>query len=342
MNLSKYRCVVCEQGPLRAYTTYWQCEHCGEQFPTVRGVPKLYREASLGSQDRTLRDSFYNGFLGRYYQQVMPFLALPVRPNYWGGWLAYAGIVAGLMAAIVYVVIAALHFARTGTVFVLDVVVALFLVAAILFLLRQKYLLYLLLLAVPVKLSLAFTRFKPSETFPAAHARLIGDFLKRHGRLHVLDISTGSCNSLYRHGWMKLDADYTGLDLSETMLFRGVEFMTRQKVPMDFVLGDAARLPFTDAAFDVVLNYGALNGYTDSKQALAEMARVTKPQGLVLVFDEQLYESASFIENLYFRRVLSGHDVIHRCPVDAVPNSLERVEVQQIYHFYYLLTAFKK
>jgi ubiquinone/menaquinone biosynthesis C-methylase UbiE len=125
------------------------------------------------------------------------------------------------------------------------------------------------------------------------------------------------------------------------MLLRGLEFMAGKQVPMDFVLGDAARLPFASGRFDVVLNYGALNGYTDSGRALEEMARVAKTGGLVLFFDEQLYESASWVEKIYFHRVLSSHDVIHRCPVDEIPASLADVQVRQIYHFYYLCTSYK-
>jgi ubiquinone/menaquinone biosynthesis C-methylase UbiE len=210
------------------------------------------------------------------------------------------------------------------------------------FLLRQRYLLYLLLLAVPVKISLLFTRFRSKESFPAVHAQLIEKLLHEKGKLEVLDIATGTCNSLYRHGWMKLNANYTGLDLSETMLFRGVSFMTEKQVPIDFVLGDATDLPFSSETFDVVLNYGALNGYTDPQRALEEMARVIKPKGLVLFLDEQLYESASLVERIYFRKVLSNHDLIHRCPVELIPASLGDITVHQIYHFYYLCVCYKQ
>lgn len=342
MNLSKYRCVACDQGPLRAYSTFWECEACGEQFATVQGVPRLYVEQELGEKDRSLRDFFYNGFLGKYYQHVMPFLALPVRPAYWSGWLAYGLIVAVLLAMFAHVVNFFFFARHLNAPSLLDLVILSLLIVAVLFLLKHRYLLYLLLLAIPVKISLLSNRFKTDESFPEVHAKLIAELLERKGRLQVLDISTGTCNSLYRHGWMKLDADYTGLDLSETMLLRGLELMTERQVPMDFVLGDAARLPFASETFDVALNYGALNGYTDSGRALAEMARVTKPGGLVLFFDEQLYEAASWVEKVYFHRVLSSHDVIHRCPVDQIPDSLGDVKVRQIYHFYYLCTAYKK
>jgi ubiquinone/menaquinone biosynthesis C-methylase UbiE len=207
---------------------------------------------------------------------------------------------------------------------------------------KHSYLFFLLLLAVPVRISLFFTRFRPAESFQEIHDKLIARFLERKEKLQVLDISTGTCNSLFRHGWMKLNAEYTGLDLSETMLLQGLDFMTKNQVPMEFVLGDATELPFAQETYDIVLNYGALNGYTDSKRALEEMARVTKSGGLVLFLDEQLYDAASFVERLYFRTVLSSHNVIHKCPVELIPDTLEQVQVHQVYHFYYLCTCLKK
>jgi SAM-dependent methyltransferase len=342
MNLSKYKCVVCEQSRMRANTTFWQCEHCGEKYATLKGIPRLYLEKDLGKRDRALRDFFYNGFLGKYYQHVMPFLALPVRPAYWNGWLVYGLIVAALLALVGYVTDFLFFDSRWRAPAPLDVIALLLFLGFGYFLLKHRYVLQLLLLAIPVKIALQFTRFKPVESFAEIHARHIGELLKKNERLQVLDVSTGSCNSLYRHGWMKLNADYTGLDLSETMLLQGLDFMTRKQVPIDLVLGDATRLPFASETFDVVLNYGALNGYTDSKRALEEMARVAKRGGLVLFLDEQLYESASLVEKIYFQRVLSSHNVIHHCPVELMPANLGDVTVHQVYHFYYLCTCYRK
>jgi ubiquinone/menaquinone biosynthesis C-methylase UbiE len=135
--------------------------------------------------------------------------------------------------------------------------------------------------------------FRPAESFTEIHSRLIQEFLGRHAKLQVLDISTGTCNSLYRHGWMNLNADHTGLDLSETMLLQGQEFMADKQIQMDFVLADATQLPLQAETFDIVLNYGAVNALSNPQLALEEMARVTKKGGLVLFFDEQVYEAAS-------------------------------------------------
>ena len=99
--------------------------------------------------------------------------------------------------------------------------------------------------------------------------------------------------------------------------------------------------PTTTLCVAIVLNYGALNGFTNPKLALEEMARVSRKGALVLFLDEQLYEEATFIERLYFKKVLSSHNVIHRCPVELIPVSLSDITVHQVYHFYYICTCYK-
>jgi demethylmenaquinone methyltransferase/2-methoxy-6-polyprenyl-1,4-benzoquinol methylase len=79
-----------------------------------------------------------------------------------------------------------------------------------------------------------------------------------------------------------------GLDFSEPML----EIARRRSATSDsgsgnirFVCGDAQDLPFQDGAFDIVtVGYG-LRNLADWKAGLAEMARVAKPGGRVLVLD---------------------------------------------------------
>jgi hypothetical protein len=71
------------------------------------------------------------------------------------------------------------------------------------------------------------------------------------------------------------------------------------------------------------------------------MERVSRPGGLILFYDEQLHASASLLEKLYFRLVISRHNTIHSCPVHLIPPGLERVHVSQVYRFYYLCTAYQ-
>jgi SAM-dependent methyltransferase len=332
MNLSRYQCPNCQKSHWRTSSILWSCEACGHEYPCVSGIPRLYVESALGEQDKALRDRLYDGFLGTYYQYVMPFLSLPARParEYWQGWLVYVLLMVSLVGVVGYLVSTA------------SLLIALVLFAVVgAFFFKHPYVFYLLLLAVPVKVSLRLKRFRPAQSFQEIHADVLGDFLKREERLQVLDISTGTCNSLYRHGWMRLDADYTGLDLSETMMLQGQKFMSDRQIPMEFVLADAARPPFQSDTFDLVLNYGAVNGFTDPRRALEEMARVTRKGGFLLFFDEQLYEGATFVERWYFKTVLSSHNRIHRCPVELLPAGLRDVRLHQVYPFYYLCTAYK-
>lgn len=337
MNLSRYQCPNCRQSELVSDPALWSCKNCGQAYPCSNGIPRLYLETALGDKDKELRDKFYNGFLGTYYQHVMPFLSLPARPAlaYWNGWLIYILIILSILSLFIAALVQPL-----GS--IVQLVLVALLLAIAFFFYKHPYLFYLLILAVPVKLSLHRQRFKPAQNFQEIHANVLADLAKRKDRLQLLDISTGTCNSLYRHGWMKLNADYTGLDLSETMLLQGQKLMAERGVPIDLALGDATRLPFANETFDIVLNYGALNGFTNPKLALEEMARVSKKDALVLFLDEQLYEQATAVERFYFRKVLSSHNVIHRCPVELIPASLSDITVHQVYHFYYICTCYKR
>ena len=79
----------------------------------------------------------------------------------------------------------------------------------------------------------------------------------------------------------------TGLDFSPGMLA-----IARQRLAglglgerVRLVQGDALQLPFPDGCFDVVTMGFALRNVADLDRALAEMARVTRPGGRVLVLE---------------------------------------------------------
>lgn len=93
----------------------------------------------------------------------------------------------------------------------------------------------------------------------------------------VLDVGAGtgvSTAELARSG-----AYAVGVDLSTGMLAAG--HRTRPTVPL--LAGDALRLPFADGTFDAVTISFALRNVTDVDGALAELARVTKPGGRLVV-----------------------------------------------------------
>jgi len=338
LKAGKYRCPKCSGADFAVTTTRWTCGGCGTGYACADGIPKLYTDAALGAQDRKLRDTLYNGLFGRLYQLTMPAIVMPVRPLSLSGpyWIAFA-VVWLVLLGLVATVLSAL----AGGSVALGVLAMIVLVVIGLFLARQPYLLHLLWVAVPAWLSLQRQPFTPEESFPQVHERVLAPLRAAGRRLQVLDVSTGSCNSLHRHGWMDLDADYTAIDLSETMLQQGSAMMSAAGVPVDLVLGDALSLPFQDNQFDVVTSYGALNGLSEPAKAVAEMSRVAKPGGVILFLDEQMYPQATAIQRAYFMRVLSAHNVIHHCPVESFPPELTDVRVAQVYQFYYICTAVK-
>lgn len=83
-------------------------------------------------------------------------------------------------------------------------------------------------------------------------------------------------------------AAYTGLDLNVT----GIRFcQARHQVPgLRFLVGDAQRLPFPDAALDAVINVEASHCYPDFPGFLAEVARVLRPGGHFLYADFRFRE----------------------------------------------------
>jgi demethylmenaquinone methyltransferase/2-methoxy-6-polyprenyl-1,4-benzoquinol methylase len=116
----------------------------------------------------------------------------------------------------------------------------------------------------------------------------------------ALDVATGTGDlaiELARRG-----AEVTGLDFSEPMLE-----LARRKAPgIEWVRGNALELPYGDGEFDAVtVGFGARN-FADLGQGLAEMARVAKPGGRVVVLEITTPQKPplSWFFRLWFDRVV--------------------------------------
>jgi ubiquinone/menaquinone biosynthesis C-methylase UbiE len=80
-------------------------------------------------------------------------------------------------------------------------------------------------------------------------------------------------------------ASYTGLDLNPASIDKCRE---RHRLPgLDFVPGDALKLPFPDQSFDAVVNVEASHQYPDFAGFLLEVARVLRPGGHLLYSDSR-------------------------------------------------------
>jgi demethylmenaquinone methyltransferase/2-methoxy-6-polyprenyl-1,4-benzoquinol methylase len=103
--------------------------------------------------------------------------------------------------------------------------------------------------------------------------------LDPHPRQHVLDLAAGTGVSTAEIA--TTGARAVACDFSLGMLQAGRKRSDRSWLP--FVAGDATNLPFADGVFDSVTISFGLRNVNDVPRALAEMARVTRPGGRLVV-----------------------------------------------------------
>ena len=79
----------------------------------------------------------------------------------------------------------------------------------------------------------------------------------------------------------------TGIDPSAEQIVRARSKAARHNVPIDFQIGVIEHLPFPDQTFDVVLSTLIMHHLPASlkRQGLAEIARVLKPGGRLIIAD---------------------------------------------------------
>ena len=102
----------------------------------------------------------------------------------------------------------------------------------------------------------------------------------------VLDVATGTARVpllLAAQPWF--DGAINGLDLTPAMLARAQDKIAAAGLSERIALrqGDASSLPWPDARFDLVISLEALEFFPRPRRALAEMSRVLKPGGALIV-----------------------------------------------------------
>ena len=107
--------------------------------------------------------------------------------------------------------------------------------------------------------------------------RLVVDAVGAGPGQRVLDLAAGTGTSTA--AFAERGASVVACDFSLGMLQVG----RRRRPTMPFVAGDALRLPFADHSFDAVSISFGLRNVNDVDLALAELHRVTKPGGRLVV-----------------------------------------------------------
>jgi ubiquinone/menaquinone biosynthesis C-methylase UbiE len=77
----------------------------------------------------------------------------------------------------------------------------------------------------------------------------------------------------------------TGLDISKTFVEIARKNAQKEGVQVDFQQGNASRMPFAEASFDLVLCRAAFKNFSEPSAALREMRRVLRPGGRAVIID---------------------------------------------------------
>jgi ubiquinone/menaquinone biosynthesis C-methylase UbiE len=102
--------------------------------------------------------------------------------------------------------------------------------------------------------------------------------------LDVLDIATGTGE--FARAVAPHVATVTGIDATDAMLEKGEDFARQHGISnITFQNGIVEDLPFANDTFDVVTSRYAFHHFADPKPVLAEMARVCKKGGHILIVD---------------------------------------------------------
>jgi ubiquinone/menaquinone biosynthesis C-methylase UbiE len=109
---------------------------------------------------------------------------------------------------------------------------------------------------------------------------LFVDFESLRGK-DVLDVGIGS--GIATQMFAEAGANVTGVDLTEWAVETTRRRLAAFDLEADVQQADAEQLPFADAKFDLVFSWGVIHHSSDMDRALAELVRVTRPGGKVVL-----------------------------------------------------------
>ncbi|MEJ5304268.1 MAG: bifunctional demethylmenaquinone methyltransferase/2-methoxy-6-polyprenyl-1,4-benzoquinol methylase UbiE [Bacteroidales bacterium] len=124
---------------------------------------------------------------------------------------------------------------------------------------------------------------------------------------HVLDVATGTADLALMAARRK-GCRVTGCDVAEKMMDIGRKKAARKKLDekVTLVSGAAENLPFAPNTFDAAMVAFGVRNFNDLEKGLAEMNRVLKPGGKILVLEFSIPQNRIFktFYLFYFLKVL--------------------------------------
>lgn len=117
----------------------------------------------------------------------------------------------------------------------------------------------------------------------------------------ILDVAcgTGDLSILLAK---KTSAKVDGVDLSAGMVEVGRRKISHTGLQIDLTVGDAEKLPYPTASFDVVTCAFGVRNFENLQAGIEEMKRVLKPGGLMLILE--FSQSKNVLFKFYFKHIL--------------------------------------
>jgi ubiquinone/menaquinone biosynthesis C-methylase UbiE len=136
-------------------------------------------------------------------------------------------------------------------------------------------------------------------------------------------------------------------DLSPRMVevcrdkMRGYAAKMKFECAFEYSASSATALPYEDATFDAVFHFGGFNHFGDLKKGAAELARVARKGGRILIGDEAV---APWLKGTEFDAIVSTNNALFKAdtPLYALPASARDVTARWLIANCFYVIAFAK
>jgi ubiquinone/menaquinone biosynthesis C-methylase UbiE len=173
-----------------------------------------------------------------------------------------------------------------------------------------------------------FSTFGSDE--PSLRERLVARLQLRPGS-RMLVTGAGAGNDLpYLARSLQGQGAIHAQDFAQEMLLAGLQrhrpALETGMLTLQFSVSDATDLPFPDGSFDAAYHFGGINLFPDIKKGMAEMARVVRPGGRVVIGDEGV---APWLRRTEYGEMLVRNNPLYACevPLAQLPETADEVRL---------------